>query len=596
MKLLITYPLDDKVLTTILADNITYRPDLEIKGKRFLQPTLAKHRPDILITRTLPSEAILCDWYAAMPSPPAIILVGQLSITTLKTIGGIRIYQPEENLDIHPDLWALQLAERISTRKLAIPAMSASRPKNKQVILVGAGIVNLITAFYLVRADYHVVIIDALQDPRDNGLWSDYGCSHGGHDARMFTLTEADSYHDQSPPQKGKKHNSLFRNVVGNLGWDARKPQNESVTDAKWIQRYEAVPPWLARIYERDILSFNAESLPLWLSMRAECPELFEGVLHDGIVRLFADKSHYQAAKVRHSKLDSLVKALTQEELSETYPGLAIPSANGMIAGAMETIGFTVNIHQLTTRLLAYLEKQGVHCCWKQPIKKILRNDEGDVTGLISNKGEHVADHYVLSPGAFGNALLRGSVSDGAIHGVLGAWAVLPNLEPRLHHSLKIARKNHITEDMNVTVATDSQGQPILILGSGYGFTGIDPENIAAEQLDIIYQGIEDTARHFFPAAYNQAQADGSLKAQRRYCIRPWTATGLGIFESMQTAQDGLLIITGGHNTGGFAQAPAIGMAVLASLQGKHHPMQTLYHPARYSAFTNTAEQPLLCV
>jgi len=121
-----------------------------------------------------------------------------------------------------------------------------------------------------------------------------------------------------------------------------------------------------------------------------------------------------------------------------------------------------------------------------------------------------------------------GVVSDGAIHGVLGAWAVLPNLEPRLHHSLKIARKNHITEDMNVTVATDSQGQPILILGSGYGFTGIDPENIATEQLDIIYQGIEDTARHFFPAAYNQAQADGSLKAQRRYCIRPWTATGLG--------------------------------------------------------------------
>jgi hypothetical protein len=286
---------------------------------------LAKHRPDILITRTLPSEATLCDWYAAMPSPPAIILVEQLLTTTFKTIGGIRVYQPEEKLDIHPDLWALQLAERISTRKLAIPAMSASRPKNKHVILVGAGIVNLITAFYLVRADYHVVIIDALQDPRDNGHWSDYGCSHGGHDARMFTLTEADSYHDQSPPQKGKKHNSLFRNVVGNLG-------------------------------------------------------------------------------------------------------------------------------------------------------------------------------------------------------------------------------------------------------------------------------IEDTARHFFPAAYNQAQADGSLKAQRRYCIRPWTATGLGIFESMQTAQDGLLIITGGHNTGGFAQAPAIGTAVLASLQGKHHPMQTLYHPARYSAFTNTTEQPLLCV
>jgi D-amino-acid dehydrogenase len=63
--------------------------------------------------------------------------------------------------------------------------------------------------------------------------------------------------------------------------------------------------------------------------------------------------------------------------------------------------------------------------------------------------------------------------------------------------------------------------------------------------------------------------------------VRPWTATGLGIFESTRTDQDGSFIITGGHNTGGFAQAPAVAMAVLASLERRSHLMHTLYHPNR---------------
>ncbi|WP_217189303.1 hypothetical protein [Streptomyces buecherae] len=72
--------------------------------------------------------------------------------------------------------------------------------------------------------------------------------------------------------------------------------------------------------------------------------------------------------------------------------------------------------------------------------------------------------------------------------------------------------------------------------------------------------------------------------------MRPWTATSLGLYhvEARQprTApqQGGLFIVTGGHNTGGFAQSPAIGRAVLASVCGASHPMHTLYHPDRHPA------------
>ncbi|MGH3830300.1 MAG: hypothetical protein ACRDRS_07570 [Pseudonocardiaceae bacterium] len=108
--------------------------------------------------------------------------------------------------------------------------------------------------------------------------------------------------------------------------------------------------------------------------------------------------------------------------------------------------------------------------------------------------------------------LLRGAASHGLIHGVLGIWLTTPNLEPRLEHSFKISRRGHRAEGVNVTVANDREGNPVLIFGSGCGWK-----------------------------------------------------------------DSGVLIVTGGHNTGGFAQAPMIAEVVLAALRGEWHPMYNLF-------------------
>jgi D-amino-acid dehydrogenase len=57
------------------------------------------------------------------------------------------------------------------------------------------------------------------------------------------------------------------------------------------------------------------------------------------------------------------------------------------------------------------------------------------------------------------------------------------------------------------------------------------------------------------------------------------------LFETVPTAGGGLAIITGGHNTGGFAQAPSVGQAVIGALAGRHHPMHVLYDPFRFTDF-----------
>ena len=276
---------------------------------------------------------------------------------------------------------------------------------------------------------------------------------------------------------------------------------------------------------------------------------------------------------------------LDTKELTEKYPALADACANGVVVGAMETVGFTLNVHKFMTQLLDYLEQVGGQCFWNNRITRILRDDHSVVIGLVSDSQTIAADNYVISPGAYGSELLKGTQTENKIHGVLGGWMVIPNLAPKLEHSLKIARKGHITADANVTVATNYQGEEILIVGSGYGYTGLDPSNIRTDELEAMYCGIEDSIKCYFPTAYETAKQSGLLKASRRYCVRSWTSTSLGIFEMIESANGGRLIVTGGHNTGGFAQSPAIAKAVLAALRGEFHPMHQLYYPNRFASF-----------
>ena len=78
-----------------------------------------------------------------------------------------------------------------------------------------------------------------------------------------------------------------------------------------------------------------------------------------------------------------------------------------------------------------------------------------------------------------------------------------------------------------------------------------------------------------------QARREGTLHHTRKACVRPFTCTGLGVFEVLGTARGGRLVIASGHNTGGFAQAPAVADAVAGTLEGRPHPMQALYDPER---------------
>jgi glycine/D-amino acid oxidase-like deaminating enzyme len=454
--------------------------------------------------------------------------------------------------------------------------------RDEHVVMVGAGIVNLMTAWRLASAGYRIDIYDTGAGLPSTPDVMGYGCTLAGGNARMFTLTEADVYNTDTLAKSAKS--SVLDIAISAGGWRAFPEEGGTSKERQWAQEFQDVPSALSDRYESDIIDLNREAGHCWESCIRHQPSLFNssGLLR-GILRIYENSSSLEHAIKRTCRIGALQRTFSVREVETTYPALALACQGGEIAGGIMVTGFTLGIHDFFLGLVALLRRYGVQFHWRHEIDRIeWLGSSGEVVALRDYRGELIkAANYVISTGVYGHRLLEGTEAGRQIQGVFGVWISIPNIDPPLTNSAKLRRDEHVTPDTNITVIDDPLRGPVLILGAGYGWTGVSPGNIDATELMTLYDGIEDTARRFFPEAYLLASANGWLQKTRRWCVRPWTPSSLGIFEVFPTASGGSLIVTGGHNTGGFAQAPAVGEAVLAALEGAAHPMHTCYDPRR---------------
>lgn len=566
---------------------LSYRPDLAGAAAPVLASALAEVAPAIVVSRTGLDLASAASWRTAVPSGRLILVCERLDPDDTKELISHRIEVRQVAAGADADqftLTALGTAERAWTGSATHQRLSANgSPRSAgRVALVGAGIVNLVTALELVRDGHEVTVLEASPDPRKALAPDLYGCTSGGANARMFTLTEADNYNDRRfGPHAMLAH--LLDRPPSAYGWRLNGG-SRSAAEHQWVTESAGLPKWLVESHTEDILAINREAGERWEELRRDEPEIFEKVgLRDGIVRLYDDAEYFKAQVNRQGAVRALERVLTPAELFESHPALS-EARPGSIVGAIEVRGFTLAVHDFVARLLSTLERRGVRIRFDERAQGINWKD-GRAAGLETERDVVQADHYVLSPGVYGNDLLVGTSSHGRIQGILGVWLTVPNYDPRLEHSLKVSRRGHPTEDSNITVATDQAGCPALILGAGYGWVGSDPAAADPNELEVLFRAAEDTAQTLFPRAHAAAIADGTLVTSRRVCVRPWTSSSLGIFDQLPTVGSGRLIVTGGNNTGGFAQAPAIARAVCDALQGREHPIHAMYNPKRSRIF-----------
>jgi glycine/D-amino acid oxidase-like deaminating enzyme len=451
----------------------------------------------------------------------------------------------------------------------------------KSVCVVGAGITGLMTALRLSEQGFEVVVLEGSPAPRV-APWTNYGCTHGGADARMYSATEYDNYNEKRDRLYVDMAN-VFERPLSRGGWLAMDPCALSRDELVWNEMFRRVPVWLAQGYSAEIFEICRQGGMAWSKFFADHSAFrAHSGMRDGVVRTYDDPSKLEAARKLQTELGALQRILSPAEAARRYPLFSDAVANGAICGALEVSGFTVQIHAFMQQLVRALEDRGVRIEWSCRADRLIRDSDDRVLGVEAGSGIRKADHYVLSPGAYGGDLATGFVGGSLLHGVIGAWLVLPHVGGELHRSAKLKRAAELNQDVNVTIGTAADGTPTLTLGSGYGYIGGTPSQLDQTQLELMYRQLDEIAAQFFPKAHAAALAEGTT-GNKQYCVRPWTPSGLGVFEC-QRAETGVAILIGGHTTGGFAIAPLVAASVVAALTGQAMDLHWQFQSRRLAA------------
>jgi glycine/D-amino acid oxidase-like deaminating enzyme len=597
-KVLITCPLTDGESLKFTHDDIRYRPRLESAGSRALAVGLAELQPQFLLVNTVPPTSVLSAWRNSVPDGRRLLVLvarGQPNGDRPPKTHGVEVVFASERVTSEATIELLSNLEKTwaaaTRRRLSAPPPPLRRGPlggEGRVVLVGAGIVNLVTAASLVDDGWEVELIDAGPHPASDVPWQSYGTTYGGEDARIFSLNETRNHHFRG---LSESENLAYRLSITDGGWLSRPPDELNSADHSWRAEFEGIPSWLRREHDTEIVSFNQQSLPRWAEMMRRDPLIFsEAVLRKRLYRAYMSDAQFRQGIEDEKRIGSLKRVLSASELHEELPVLGAAYARGHVRHVVEVAGFSVQVQRLAAGLIERIEQRGGTFRWSHRVTAVRKNADGEVAGLEVSGDLVQGRHYVFSPGASADpALLRSLGLADRLARVAGVWLTLPNVSPRLDWPLKVTRRGFASpgavEGMNVIPGMDAAGRPVVRLGAGYGHLGTTEESPSTKQLLPLSRALHETARQLLPEAYAEAGVSPDAPTRPRFCVRPWTPSCLGIFRTLAAERGGRCIVTGGHNSGGFAQAPSVASAVLADLNGRDHCMHTWYHPERTLEF-----------
>jgi glycine/D-amino acid oxidase-like deaminating enzyme len=577
--------MSEATLDRVIGDRVVYRPDLVRRPAPLAAAAIARLAPAALAFHERDRERMIA--IAAHVPGCRLIVYGDRAAAPLDGVALDRAHVIQEDAIEDAECEAIAAAERLGLRA----ACPTGRCARGDVVLVGAGIVNLVTALALADRGWTIAVHDQMTDPlaeRDPdalGPRGELGATFAGEDARIFSFNEARHHLARSPDHVATAR-LPFRHAIGEDGWLSRPLAGLDGDDRAWIDAQEALPPWLAREYNADIIGFNVRSFAGWHRLFAEHPRVLRGTgFVSRLVRVYQTPAGFARARAAEAEIGALQAEVPLDELAAAEPALAQAIQAGAIAGALRVHGFSLQVKTLARNLVRDLAERGVAFHWSSALEDIERDGAGRIARLTLGGRAVDAHSFVLSPGALGAALRTRVDALRPIGAMAGMWLVLPNCEPRLTTPLKVGRRAFASaaaaEGANVIPGRDELGRPVLFCSSGHGFVGLHPGGVERADLVELARCIEDTARELFPDKL------AALAGPRppSCCVRPWTPSGLGVFSASETARGGRFVVTNGHNTGGFSQAPEIADAVARALDGEEHDMHVLYGAERGAEF-----------
>ena len=408
----------------------------------------------------------------------------------------------------------------------------------KRVLVLGAGILGVHTAWFLRQRGFEVTVVD-----RQPGPALETSFANGS----QISVRQSDPWASPHAPFKilkwlGQEDAPLLFRLKADINqW-------------RWGLRflYECLPSRAEHntLQAMRLAEYSRRTLQM---MRRET-----GIQYDhaeaGIMMIHSDpKSFNDAAEAAQLLIRNGERrdVLSVAEAVKVEPALAhtAPSLAGAIYAPNDESG---DAYKFTSALAALAAKQGVQFLYGTTIKRIDRVG-GEVSGVVVSdaEGERTlsGDAYVVALGSYSPALLSGVGVDALVYPAKGYSATLP-----LRAGSKIpAPKGSITDDEKKVVFT-TIGERLRIAGTAE-LNGFD-----TSLNTVRCEALTRRAKHHFP---DLCEWD---KVEYWTGLRPATPSNLPIIGQSKLKN---LYLNTGHGTLGWTEGPGSARALADIIAGE---------------------------
>lgn len=273
----------------------------------------------------------------------------------------------------------------------------SKQPKNKpkHIIVMGAGVVGVTTAWYLRQAGFDVTVID-----RQPAAGMETSKANGG----QISVSHAEPWANPSAPMQIAKWL---------LNRDAPLKFSPSLDFSQWqwgLQFYRECGKKSTQENIKNLVNLGMYSRQALQTLRDELSLEYQQV-KKGILHIYTDRKQFEHAKhmadyMTHLGCDRQV--LSTAEALAIDPALA--SINSLVGATYTQADESGNAFIFTQKLTEHCKASGVNFLFDTRIDR-LHEKEGELTHIsITHKGEQAdihADSYVLCLGSYSTILAK---------------------------------------------------------------------------------------------------------------------------------------------------------------------------------------------
>ncbi|CAF1124019.1 unnamed protein product [Rotaria sp. Silwood1] len=432
--------------------------------------------------------------------------------------------------------------------KSPLPFLIDSSRKNEEITIIGAGIMGLVTAFFLSESGYKVTIIDEHNRPEANNEFNQNeiscrGTTLDGCDARHASITET------MPHAVFYRIDSLRKYPLDNGGWRIIHDQFNN-RELVWIDRFTELagyPELVVNLFNRFISNINRCGIKLWDHISQNYPNVVQDTIKNRrIIRVcpsLTSLNTVSSFQTKYHTNEDNLQILSHSQVLEKIPCLVLADED---AAGIEVPGFTINDVKLCHNMIEFLENNpNVKFKWLTQVRSI---DNISSSKIIFTSSLNQLDCPLLD-----NVSL-------AVQGVLGCWTKLPNVH-LIKNGFKIVEKDPI----GVINVTPSYNEQYLYVTGCFAFCG-QRGVVQSPYLNQLIELFYSTIRSYLP---DEIGASESETLPIRFCIRPMTPDGMPVIAQLiNENKEQQVYFVGGTNAGGFVESPVLAAVVLDLFQG----------------------------